>query len=220
MLADHLSGSHADQGGFDLPATCDFLAFENRKYTLEAEMLQHSPDVMCIQEMDTVHFNTWFQPRLAEIYESMHSPKTNAKDGPAVFFKRALFQAVYSKILALGPEDHAQVMLSVRLRRALDGREFVVQTAHLKATKSQEGEMVRLHQVQTMVENTAKEVPVVICADLNALPHDTREYRSFAYHELCKSFVSTYQYATGKEPAFTTFKSRAGVVSKHTIGKN
>mmetsp|Transcript_13036 Transcript_13036/g.39493 ORF Transcript_13036/g.39493 Transcript_13036/m.39493 type:complete len:591 (+) Transcript_13036:158-1930(+) len=108
------------QGGFtlltynllaDLYATTDqfpycppwVLGWQYRKQNLLKELLQYSADILCLQEVQSTHFTSFWAPELDKAgYTAIFKKKTAevytnnayAMDGCATFFKRAKFSLV------------------------------------------------------------------------------------------------------------------------------
>lgn len=107
VLADGLSGLREDKGSF---ANTDpkLLDWESRKYKLLGEIIQYSPDIVTMQEVD--HYNDFFLPELQAMgYIGVYSPKplsaclfvSNSSDGCALFISEKRFRIISSESITL-----------------------------------------------------------------------------------------------------------------------
>lgn len=81
------------------------LAWEYRRKTIMDEVKNYSPDIVCMQELGTEQFYSFFLPELArDGYDGIFSPKSRAKtmsendrkrvDGVAIFYRKRKFSLV------------------------------------------------------------------------------------------------------------------------------
>lgn len=98
MLADLYATT--DQHGYCPPWA---LAWPYRRVNLLKELLQYDADIMCLQEVQSNHFQDWLAPELQKAgYTAIYKKKTTelytrnsyAIDGCATFFKRDKFALV------------------------------------------------------------------------------------------------------------------------------
>ena len=244
MLADALSGLQEAKGGFyAAPEGC--LEWEVRKWRLLEEVLRADADVIAMEEVD--HYADWFAPRLEQAgYVGTFLKKPNSpclkfsdlEDGCALFVRTGV--ARIENVQHVQYTDSNQVAIIAHLvitksrqsskeesQQQESGQEksIVVAVTHLKASKSESGEEVREAQVRELLEALAStradlggEVPLFVCADLNAAPKDGK-YQARAYPAVFSSpgLDLASAYACPEEPAFTTWKLRPGSEAKHTI---
>ena len=88
---------------------CDegHVAWNFRKKNLLAEIVEMSPDIACLQEVQADHFNEWWEPQMeAHGYSSLYTMKNRVAmgaagkmDGCAMFWKSAKFTKVESQVL-------------------------------------------------------------------------------------------------------------------------
>jgi hypothetical protein len=106
-LADGLSGLRKDLGLF-ARATKEMLAWDNRKFKLLEQMMEHDPDVITCQEVD--HYHDFFLPKLLERgYQGLFAPKpisqclevSDSCDGCAIFIKTSKLRVVCSETSTL-----------------------------------------------------------------------------------------------------------------------
>ncbi|KAF8332849.1 Endonuclease/exonuclease/phosphatase [Cantharellus anzutake] len=93
------------------------LSWNYRKEVILTELMNHDPDFMCLQEVDSAQYEEYFLPHLAERgYEGVYSPRGRARnlsenerrsvDGSATFFKSAKYRLVKHSTI-----DFAQVAI-------------------------------------------------------------------------------------------------------------
>lgn len=121
------------------------LTWEHRKYLIVQEIVQHNPDVVCLQEVD--HFKFLQTVLGTQDYAGVFFPKpdspcmyiseNNGPDGCAVFYKKSKFEMLghRERILEVWRVQSNQVAIAANLRVLETGREFTVCTTHLKARK-------------------------------------------------------------------------------------
>jgi mRNA deadenylase 3'-5' endonuclease subunit Ccr4 len=198
------------------PGTLDW---EYRSVRLLAEIMQCGADVLCLQECDQASYEAWFAPQLEKQgYALMFLKKANksSKDGLVLAYRLSeleLRETVTDSIT----KGAGQVFILALLHHRESGLDFVVATTHLKATKTLDGERVRLDQVTALLARISAFASeraintVIFTADLNAQP-DSPVYPALAYptvlaHPL--GLTSAYGLAgASSEPAYTTWKVR------------
>ncbi|CAN0049410.1 unnamed protein product, partial [Heterosigma akashiwo] len=215
VLADGLSGADPSQGGFVLTPS-ESLQWHFRSSRLVEEIQRWRPDIVCLQEVD--HFEDFFVPEFSRwSFKGVYARKPNSpcagdlSDGCAIFISNR-FDMLSSRTLNYslpkpGIEEDKEVevsnqvgIISVLKDKKIsdkDSRLLVVATTHLKATKNQEGENMRAHQVQQLFDevNRVREslalgfptssVDIVICGDFNAPPEDTNGIVAACYPTAC-----------------------------------
>ncbi|KNC49077.1 nocturnin [Thecamonas trahens ATCC 50062] len=231
VLADGLSGLQEERGGF-YAAPEGSLQFETRKWRLLEEVLLADPDVLAMQEVD--HFADWFEPMLAKVgYEGVFLKKANSpclqfcdlEDGVALFVRSSKLRLAAVEQISF--PDANQVALLARAELPESGRALTLAVTHLKATKSAEGENIRegqavhlLAKAKAFMQAGAGDAPLVVCADLNAAPHDAK-YPAKAWRAMMAADLELASAYGGRsadsEPAYTTWKLRPGKEAKHTI---
>jgi nocturnin len=240
LLADGLSGLHPEKGGF-LGTPPEALDWDSRRWRLLEEIVRFDADIVCLEECD--HFDDWFEPQLAALdYEGVFQKKPKSKcldfctleDGCAIFWRKDKFSLVakqmifYSKVDP-APNTHNQVAVVLTLK-PIGGAAtsaFMIACTHLKAEKTAEGEAVReleagllLDVMQEAQEGSPGQMPLIVCADLNAAPH-AGKYEALAYPAVLRhplEMKSVYgSKGADSEPPFTTYKERKDKVSCHTI---
>ncbi|KAG6698952.1 hypothetical protein I3842_08G045800 [Carya illinoinensis] len=97
-----LSDMYAIRGIYDYcPAWA--LLWEYRRQNLLREIIEYGADILCLQEVQSDHFENFFEPQLAKCgYSAVYKRKTQGvytankyvSDGCATFYRRDLFQAI------------------------------------------------------------------------------------------------------------------------------
>jgi len=182
-------------------------------------VIEHDPDVLVIVELD--HYED-LRLILEEDYgyHSVFKKKNKPfyADGTGIFWKSSRFKSgtIYREPLLKkqGSSDDAdQIFVAVELsprNEKCDTSPFVIAGGHLKSTKKEKGEKIRLDQCKQIMDILKKitKFPVIFCADMNAEAKSTR-YKALAYPYLRESgFSSAYANVMGKEPEYTSWKFR------------
>ncbi|XP_013114219.1 nocturnin isoform X2 [Stomoxys calcitrans] len=159
------------------------LTWENRKFLIVQEILQNSPDILCLQEVD--HFKFLQNILGSQNYEGIFFPKpdspclyieeNNGPDGCAIFFKRDRFDLrnFDTRILEVWRVQSNQVAIAVNLVVKQTGREICVCTTHLKARHGSLLSKLRNEQGRDLirfVKPFAGDRALIICGDFNAEP--------------------------------------------------
>ncbi|KAH9061653.1 hypothetical protein Ae201684P_020988 [Aphanomyces euteiches] len=212
------------QQGRVYPLTTRILAVDLSPIVAEIE--RFAPDVICLQELD--HMD-WMQTHLSDLgyaghfVSKPHSPcleYSNNADGCAIFLNRA--KGLHMKHMCSPRYDledgspSSQIALIGKIYQ-YDSPLFVVACTHLKATKTAEGEALRLSQVKQLHTHMLEhgDIPMIICGDFNAEPQDVDEVPALAIPEMLQCGWKSAYAVAGSE--YTTWKIRPGVESRHVI---
>jgi len=180
-----LAQTLAKHGEFQF-ATEEMLAWENRRQLIIKELLQHRPDVICLEEVDCFH---WIRDQLQSVgYQGCFVPKPKSPclkfednigpDGNAVFTKQFGSPCnIYHKVLCLedGTETNSTVMI-YETKGKFAGQVVFILSTHLKASSA--GLDVRRQQAQHLVRiieelrSSNANSSVILCGDLNADPDE------------------------------------------------
>ncbi|TMW51856.1 hypothetical protein DOY81_003052 [Sarcophaga bullata] len=159
------------------------LTWDNRKFLIVQEILQNSPDIICLQEVD--HFKFLQNILGTQNYEGIFFPKpdspclyieeNNGPDGCAIFFKRDKFDLknFETRILEVWRVQSNQVAIAAILKIKATGREICVCTTHLKARHGSLLSKLRNEQGRDLirfVKQFAGDRAVLLCGDFNAEP--------------------------------------------------
>ena len=212
ILADHLSDA------FPL-VDKDCLKWENRKTLILEHILQKSPDIICLEEVD--HFTDWFQPELAKFGYTGYFI-TKKVDGCALFFKHDKFRAGSGGIRLIKLSDYlpapfnktSQQVAIVAHLRTLDFANIIIGMTHLKAKYG--FDEMRLEQIKIVCEkiNELRDYlvdacPILLAGDFNADPDsNVVKYVSQQFNSSLPLDNSSF---------FTTWKIRPPEENKRTI---
>jgi len=200
VLAEHLSKDDFPEK----PRTV--IDWNNRKKNLIRVIVEHSPDVIALEECD--HFNDWFKPQLSKLgYDGIFQAKLD-KDGTAVFWSTKVFKMTNYKYYRYGTDSQGLVMVELT-HTDNDQTGIFVGATHLKA--SHEFENKRKQQVDLLLEEFAqytkdKKWPKFILGDFNDIPESSP----------IKSMEAVYTsaYDNKVENYWTTWKKREKEVKR------
>lgn len=196
-----------------------------------------------MEEVDMQHYQDFFGPLFAHLgYSSVYKPKnaptsvhSEARDGCLILSRLPVTETFGWRL----GETHNQIAVACTV--TVGTEPLLVVATHLKSSKTAHGEEIRQQQVATLmnhIENTIRNrnVPVVICADLNAsyeqsastpyapqayplivgnkFPEMFSAYCAYGDHESTEGLC--IQNGRGEAP-YTTCKTRGSTLVKHTI---
>jgi len=227
ILANSLSGSNKrDEKSFDCPPEC--LPWNFRRWRILEEIAIYNPDIITLVELDE---GEDLMKDLGPLgYEMRFAKKVgDSKDGTGIFWKSSQFQ-VFDDVLGPfnvePPKDSSlrlsQVFHCVGFQPTNGGIPFVVCGIHLKATKTQEGEGIRVAQIKDCIHRIHSTFhsgyPVIICGDFNASRVPWKGIKPMAVNVALKAgYKSCYEKVMGHEPDYTSWKTRSGKTAKYTI---
>jgi endonuclease/exonuclease/phosphatase family metal-dependent hydrolase len=119
-----------------------------------------------------------------------------------------------------------QVYNVVAIKPTDGGEPFAIVGLHLKSTKTQEGEEIRVTQMNEIMEllnERFSDYAVLMCADFNGslVPMADKkgnEIKPMAVNVAVKAgYQSLYAKVLGEDPLWTSWKTRAGKTFKYTI---
>ncbi|KAH3661656.1 hypothetical protein OGAPHI_006506 [Ogataea philodendri] len=124
------------------PNNGDILKWNKRSEALLAELTHYAADIMCLQEMDYIQYNTFWNPELEKLGYSNRFYRSGTKNhGVAIFFRTSKFQLVDSTVIDYDQVPTANIVprtntlnvgLLVALRPADDpSKLLIVGTTHL-----------------------------------------------------------------------------------------
>jgi nocturnin len=188
------------------------LDWHRRRHVLLAAILEHSPDIVCVEEMDEWE---WISKQLgAAKFDGRYQRKSakSSKDGVGILWNRDRFALKRFEAVELGKLCDDSSMTQVAVCVELDGgggeSSICIVATHLKA-KLPFAE-VRCRQVDALlkyVDEFVGTLPVVLCGDFNDMP-TSEAVRRVAEHQSL-SLASAYADVEGDtERHYTTFKVR------------
>ncbi|PIK43373.1 hypothetical protein BSL78_19782, partial [Apostichopus japonicus] len=165
-----------------------FLDWNFRKANLLQEMRCLNSDIICLQEVESEHYQNFFQPSLAKNgYTGIYKKRTgNKSDGCAIFFKSNKFQLVVSRVVSYYRRhipllDRDNVGIIVLLKSVDEPQlNLCVATTHL-LFNPRRGDiklaqlgvfLAEIDQVShyRLEDGTFARCPVVLCGDMNSVP--------------------------------------------------
>ena len=251
-------------GGFtDVPFPNETLTFAHRRWRLVEVLLggglledmnTQSPlsgekrphaeppfDIICMEEVD--RFSGFFAPLLTRLfgYHSLFVPKIRSpgvrmgwySDGCAVFWKRDQFRLKRKEKLEFKVGN--QVMIIATLQHVASGNFLVIAATHLKASKSEANERVRVTQVEELLINIqnhinisqemyseSRKMPVIIAGDFNADPPSrqdvvTPDDTAIARLQNAANISLQSAYDMDRLDLFTTWKIRGTKITQRMI---
>jgi nocturnin len=223
MQFNVLADKPDDNSGYSFthsPPEC--IAWDNRKGKIAEEILRFHPDIVCLEELN--HFTDFLNPLMSQngykgffLPKARSSPSPIPNDGCAVFFKPSTFSCDDQEPVHLQyTETNAQVALIVRLTHINTSSQVLVACTHLKAAKNSSGEEMRVMQARMLLDKLTElsnggDIPIILCADLNAQPHVVDDMKPLTYTEINQHALgleSAYRFVLGEEPFYTTWKIR------------
>jgi len=225
ILADKLAYGDFNKDGFACEAEGqkELLSWSDfRLPRILAEIKRQNPDLICLVELD--HYEDLIKALEPLGYTGTWMKKNRAfyEDGSGLFWKTKRFTAVkevkqpFWKNKAEGkPAD--QIFVGVELKpndRSDDFQSFLFTGCHLKSTKAEKGEKMRLDQAKQIMEIAKAEFPnkpMIVGADLNgeSKENQTQAHAPQAHPYLLESgLTSAYKDVLGHEPQFTSWKKR------------
>ncbi|KAI8803263.1 Endonuclease/exonuclease/phosphatase [Cladochytrium replicatum] len=175
------------------------LDWRYREARLLDEILHHSPDIVCLQELDEPHYKYSFAPRLQSVgYHGIYKRRSgnSHSDGVATFVKTSSFKIVEHMEIEYRLEtdtdrDNVGVIVIVERSGAADGSNKSVQqrmcVANTHLLYNPKRGLIKIAQFRALANKmrlliqqhqsmTKSVVPAVLCGDFNCLPN------SFVYH--------------------------------------
>ncbi|TKR61191.1 hypothetical protein L596_028335 [Steinernema carpocapsae] len=157
-----------------------FLEWGYRSVKFEKELPALDADVFCLQEVNLLHFKSFFLPLFKKLgFEGRFEQKPKRDDGCAIFFKSSVFkQVAYRRVDLFHSDDSTlnkpNVGQIIRLRHEPSKREICVANTHLVfgkklgATKFVQMALMLAH-LKVVLDKGSK-ADYVLCGDLNIEP--------------------------------------------------
>lgn len=165
-----------------------FLDWRYRKDNLLYELLYLGGDILCLQEVERIHYEDFFQPNLGQCgYAGVYKQRTGIKsDGCAIFFKTNKFNLVMFKAVSFRKSnisllDRDNVGVIVLLQSVQEPKVNVcVATTHL-LFNPRRGD-IKIAQLGLFLAEIDKishsktekgdyeQCPVILCGDMNSVP--------------------------------------------------
>lgn len=200
------------------------LDWENRKIRVLEELLQYSPDILCLEEVDKFDF---LQTNLRKVgydglfFDKLSSPCLDFEhhtgpDGCAIFYLTSKIKLILKHEIRLKDNDEVTNQVCLGCTFGLVENEystcqnFTVAVTHLKAKTGYSD--LRFRQGSFLLrylEQKVESSPLVVCGDFNAGPEEPI-YAAFKESILGLRSLGTNLTATKSEPLYTTWKIRGG----------
>ncbi|BFZ15233.1 hypothetical protein BsWGS_18272 [Bradybaena similaris] len=200
------------------------LDYQYRQYRIIEELLSYSADIYCLEEVDNYAF---IESHLGKLgFKGCFFPKPDSPclyqannfgpDGCAVFWCEAKLRLLKQEnvILCDDRKKETNQVALMCMFKGLTGhmkdKEFLCVATHLKSKlgydelRYQQGKFL-----EDFLRKKAAEIPLIICGDFNADPQ-SKAVSVIKASDL--QLVSAYTLLSdeGNEPAYTTWKVRAG----------
>ncbi|KAL4717557.1 hypothetical protein ACJJTC_000706 [Scirpophaga incertulas] len=162
------------------------LKWKIRSARIFDEIISISPDIICLQEVQATHLNTFYSQFDAMGYCGIFKQKTGHRiDGCAIYFKKSLFKIedhfsveFYQPELPILNRDNIGVMVKL-VPHSMPNSPVVVATTHLLYNPKRTD--VRLAQIQVLLAeidrfafyqngNLTGHLPIILTGDLNSTP--------------------------------------------------
>lgn len=230
LLADGLHNSFTQ-------ASPDQLHWASRYPRILRELVVHSPDILCLQEIN--HLDD-FKRELAKagFQESLFQPKRPSpcskfgapEDGTAIFWKSKNLQLVRSERQQFRNSSQGWCAVLLKFLNKQQEAAVWIFTTHLKAKEGNEQvRIAQLNELLDVIRKKCEEFPVIVCGDFNSMP-DNECYDLM----MQRGFISCYTYVEASvqnkspetlscqelrsfENSWTTWKIRAAGEKKATI---
>lgn len=176
------------------------LEWPRRGHRIVSELLNNQADIICLQEVESEHLKSLYQPKLARFgYECLYKKKTGYKlDGCAIFYKSKLFHLLKYKGIEFNRIDVTNLLnrdnvgiiavLKPKIETRSKSSRLVIANTHLIFNPRRsdirlaqlkyflsELEEISLESYDT-IKNERHHYPTIFCGDLNSTPEsDVRE---------------------------------------------
>ncbi|CAA6653663.1 unnamed protein product [Spirodela intermedia] len=174
------------------------LSWQYRRQNLLREIVGYHADILCLQEVQSNHFEEFFAPELDKHgYQALYKKRTsevyagnpNSIDGCATFFAETAAQSLTDAVIPTGQKKAAlgrlikdNVALIVVLEAKFSnhgsdtpGKRQLLCVANTHVNVHHELKDVKLWQVHTLLKGLEKiavsaDIPMLVCGDFNSLP--------------------------------------------------
>ncbi|KAG8227950.1 hypothetical protein J437_LFUL008756 [Ladona fulva] len=164
------------------------LSWEYRSERLLEEIKCAAPDILCLQEVQKSHLESFYQPRLRELgYEGIYKKRTgNKPDGVAIYFKSSTFKLVehlsvefMQPILPVLNRDNVALIARLSSQKSPTLPHLCIATTHLLYNPRRID--VKLAQIQLLLAEIERMAfykqgsppsyyPVILTGDFNVTP--------------------------------------------------
>lgn len=164
------------------------LPWENRSLILLKELEEtesHTLDFYCFQELDQFDYDNLFKERFAQWgYSGVYKKRNGDKhDGCAIFFRNQSVKAVSIVTVDYNQNpfidrDNVGIIGLFDIRQGARTQRICIATTHVLFNpkrgmlKIAQLRML-LEQAKALIDSEDKDLPIILCGDMNALPHST-----------------------------------------------
>uniref|UniRef100_A0A368UII1 poly(A)-specific ribonuclease n=1 Tax=Glycine max TaxID=3847 RepID=A0A368UII1_SOYBN len=155
------------------------LSWPYRRQNLLREIVGYRPDIICLQEVQSDHYDEFFSPELDKhgyygLYKrkEVYSGNTNTIDGCATFFRRDRFSHVkkYEVEFNKAAQSLTEATIPTTQKKTALNR-----PANTHVNVPQDLKDVKLWQVHTLLKGLEKiaasaDIPMLVCGDFNSVP--------------------------------------------------
>jgi len=171
--------------GVDNFVRCDptALHWANRRWRIIEEIVQHSPTVICLQEVDNFDIlsralgSIGYQGRFLAKPDSacVYQEHNTGPDGCAIFYQDSIFSCtqVRTKVLEVWGAKTNQVVLMISLTHKQSRKDVCIATTHLKARRGDLLSSIRNEQgkdVLQFLKEINTDIPIILTGDFNDEP--------------------------------------------------
>ncbi|KAG0254900.1 Protein angel 2 [Mortierella polycephala] len=161
------------------------MQWKNRSRVLLAELESHLLDVYCLQELDSDDYHDLFQPTFLKWGYTGFFKKRNGEkmDGCAMFYRNKSVKAVSIhgvdyNLNHFMNRDNVGIVAILDIKQGNETKRVCVATTHIlfnpKRGMIKIAQLcILLQEAKNLIEREECEVPIVLCGDLNSLPHST-----------------------------------------------
>jgi len=213
--------------GVDQFVRCDptALHWASRRWRIIEEIVQHSPTVICLQEVDNFDIlsralgSIGYQGRFLAKPDSacVYQDDNTGPDGCAIFYQDSIFSCtqVRTKVLEVWGAKTNQVVLMISLTHKQSRKDVCIATTHLKARRGELLSSIRNEQgkdVLQFLQEMNTDIPIILTGDFNDEPCDP-VYETITGNKMTP-LVSAYKIKEDKHDVeddileYTTWKIR------------
>jgi len=173
--------------GVDQFVRCDptALHWASRRWRIIEEIVQHSPTVICLQEVDNFDIfsralgSIGYQGRFLAKPDSacVYQDNNTGPDGCAIFYQDSVFSCtqVRTKVLEVWGAKTNQVVLMISLTHKQSRKDVCIATTHLKARRGDLLSSIRNEQgkdILQFLQEMNTDIPIILTGDFNDEPSD------------------------------------------------
>lgn len=241
ILGDIYCGRDEYLGGFAIgwntnteknEAGYEAMQWKYRGERLLQEILQQDPDLMCLVELDAPHDKDWAEKNFGPLGYDVIYAKCNPL-GSMLVYRRDKFETTGDPQIFEVDAKKGPFGLYAPMRWRQTGVEFGIMASHLKSGEKDKDFIKRKAQVDHLLEQIPRDLPLIWGLDMNSPPEGktyhavmTDEslnllstYSKLPASERMQEFEHTEGGLTVREPEYTTWKLRKAGTQADKVGK-